>query len=247
VVRLAGALASTFSDCDTAQLFVHHDVLIIMPRGVKKENLPSKVCVICNRPFNWRKKWERCWDEVTTCSKACNGARRQMKGITAVQSESHSSSSDSEETSTPCVEDVAEIRLLRKAAAKSAKAFARAKRECNVPAETGQKPCDMCSKGVDLLVRCQTDASQAWRMVCGKCWKLASGGQVDGDARHPHYRYGGLWKNRKTVASAGKGLDAKSIVKDIAILGNIFRIWKCCGNSSRDATSFGCGAAHNEA
>lgn len=29
-------------------------------RGVKKENLPTKVCVVCDRPFTWRKKWERC-------------------------------------------------------------------------------------------------------------------------------------------------------------------------------------------
>ena len=42
-----------------------------MPRGVKKENLPSKVCVQCKRPFTWRKKWERCWDEVKCCSKRC--------------------------------------------------------------------------------------------------------------------------------------------------------------------------------
>lgn len=50
-----------------------------MPRGVKKENLPSKICVVCDRPFNWRKKWERCWDEVTTCSKSCNAQRRRGK------------------------------------------------------------------------------------------------------------------------------------------------------------------------
>ena len=24
-----------------------------MPRGVKKENLPQKICVTCNRPFTW--------------------------------------------------------------------------------------------------------------------------------------------------------------------------------------------------
>ena len=48
-----------------------------MPRGVKKENLPQKVCVVCGRPFTWRKKWERCWDEVTTCSKSCNAKRRK--------------------------------------------------------------------------------------------------------------------------------------------------------------------------
>ncbi|KAG5185138.1 hypothetical protein JKP88DRAFT_138859, partial [Tribonema minus] len=50
-----------------------------MPRGVKKSDLPFKICTICNRPFNWRKKWESCWDEVTTCSKSCNSARRKVK------------------------------------------------------------------------------------------------------------------------------------------------------------------------
>ena len=39
-----------------------------MPRGVKKENLPTKVCVTCNRSFNWRKKWETDWENITTCS-----------------------------------------------------------------------------------------------------------------------------------------------------------------------------------
>ncbi|KAL2610976.1 hypothetical protein R1flu_022668 [Riccia fluitans] len=48
-----------------------------MPRGVKKENLPSKVCVVCNRPFTWRKRWERCWEEVLTCSDRCKNERRR--------------------------------------------------------------------------------------------------------------------------------------------------------------------------
>tara|TARA_B100000965_G_C19458772_1_gene698720 strand:- start:259 stop:414 length:156 start_codon:yes stop_codon:yes gene_type:complete len=38
---------------------------------IKKENLPSKVCIICQRPFSWRKKWEKVWDEVKFCSKKC--------------------------------------------------------------------------------------------------------------------------------------------------------------------------------
>ena len=46
-----------------------------MPRGVKKENLPVKTCVICNQTFNWRKKWEKDWDQITTCS------NRYMAGI----------------------------------------------------------------------------------------------------------------------------------------------------------------------
>ena len=49
-----------------------------MPNGVKKENLPTKICVVCNRPFNWRKKWEKVWDDVTTCSKSCNRKRKEM-------------------------------------------------------------------------------------------------------------------------------------------------------------------------
>jgi len=50
-----------------------------MPKGVARENLPTKICVVCQRPFTWRKKWERCWDEVTTCSKRCNNERRKNK------------------------------------------------------------------------------------------------------------------------------------------------------------------------
>lgn len=38
---------------------------------LKKGDLPSKICLCCQRPFNWRKKWDRCWDEVKYCSEAC--------------------------------------------------------------------------------------------------------------------------------------------------------------------------------
>ncbi|AWM39346.1 DUF2256 domain-containing protein [Gemmata obscuriglobus] len=41
----------------------------------KKENLPSKTCAVCGRPFTWRKKWERCWDHVRYCSEACRAGR----------------------------------------------------------------------------------------------------------------------------------------------------------------------------
>mmetsp|Transcript_9523 Transcript_9523/g.20081 ORF Transcript_9523/g.20081 Transcript_9523/m.20081 type:complete len:121 (-) Transcript_9523:15-377(-) len=43
-----------------------------------KANLPEKICVVCGRPFAWRKKWERSWDEVTCCSKKCNSQRRSL-------------------------------------------------------------------------------------------------------------------------------------------------------------------------
>eukprot|EP00898_Chlorokybus_atmophyticus_P001926 jgi/Chlat1/2734/Chrsp182S02891 len=63
-----------------------------MPKGVKKSDLPSKVCVVCGLPFTWRKKWERCWDEVTTCSQRCNNERKRLK---RKQSDTNGESDDS--------------------------------------------------------------------------------------------------------------------------------------------------------
>lgn len=40
-------------------------------KHIKKENLPVKICLRCNRPFSWRKKWEKVWDEVKYCSERC--------------------------------------------------------------------------------------------------------------------------------------------------------------------------------
>ncbi|MGO3424027.1 DUF2256 domain-containing protein [Pseudoalteromonas sp. HL-AS1] len=37
----------------------------------KKLNLPQKKCPICNKPFTWRKKWQRDWDNVIFCSERC--------------------------------------------------------------------------------------------------------------------------------------------------------------------------------
>ncbi len=45
-----------------------------MPRGVKKADLPTKICAACGRPFTWRKKWAKDWDNVRYCSKRCRGA-----------------------------------------------------------------------------------------------------------------------------------------------------------------------------
>ncbi len=40
--------------------------------------MPSKICVTCQRPFTWRKVWERCWDEVMTCSDRCKSERKRL-------------------------------------------------------------------------------------------------------------------------------------------------------------------------
>lgn len=46
-----------------------------MAKQVKKSDLPQKTCASCGRPFVWRKKWERVWDEVRYCSERCKRER----------------------------------------------------------------------------------------------------------------------------------------------------------------------------
>ncbi|MFZ9527095.1 MAG: DUF2256 domain-containing protein [Schleiferiaceae bacterium] len=48
-------------------------------RGVAKANLPSKDCTHCGRPFTWRKKWERDWDQVKFCSDRCRGEAKRTR------------------------------------------------------------------------------------------------------------------------------------------------------------------------
>ncbi|MFS1705008.1 DUF2256 domain-containing protein [Aestuariibacter sp. GS-14] len=43
---------------------------------MKKSALPTKMCPVCQRPFSWRKKWERDWENVKYCSKRCSGMRK---------------------------------------------------------------------------------------------------------------------------------------------------------------------------
>lgn len=42
-----------------------------------KGDLATKICVVCGRPFAWRAKWARDWDQVKFCSDRCRsqGAR----------------------------------------------------------------------------------------------------------------------------------------------------------------------------
>ncbi|WP_409574584.1 DUF2256 domain-containing protein [Thalassotalea sp. PS06] len=39
-----------------------------------------KICVVCERPFTWRKKWQRDWANVKYCSKRCAGMRKRTSG-----------------------------------------------------------------------------------------------------------------------------------------------------------------------
>jgi hypothetical protein len=44
---------------------------------IKKSNLPTKICEHCQRPFTWRKKWERDWNEVKYCSDRCRQEKKK--------------------------------------------------------------------------------------------------------------------------------------------------------------------------
>ncbi|MDC1516636.1 DUF2256 domain-containing protein [Cyclobacteriaceae bacterium] len=44
---------------------------------IKKQNLPYKICPVCGRPFNWRKKWRLTWDQVIYCSKRCRSQKNE--------------------------------------------------------------------------------------------------------------------------------------------------------------------------
>ncbi|MAN59660.1 MAG: hypothetical protein CMC08_07475 [Flavobacteriaceae bacterium] len=43
----------------------------------KKSLLPKKTCPVCLRPFSWRKKWERDWENVRYCSVRCRQNKRR--------------------------------------------------------------------------------------------------------------------------------------------------------------------------
>ena len=187
-------------------------------------NLPFKLCLVCERPFTWRKKWEGCWEEVQTCSKRCNSERKRLhrqsknREYHTLHSVELGSASGrpvvdtgafekvectvaqsleefADKLSVGCENLCQEAKEARKEARKAAKAARRARRQGEDTG--GQKACDLCGRGVDLLIRCQVDGSKSWKMVCGRCWKepTVAGGVVDGDGQNEWYRYGGLWKN----------------------------------------------------
>jgi hypothetical protein len=49
-----------------------------MAKMKKKQDLPVKICPVCQRPFSWRRKWARDWGQVKYCSKRC-GAEKASK------------------------------------------------------------------------------------------------------------------------------------------------------------------------
>ncbi|MFC0569655.1 MAG: DUF2256 domain-containing protein [Gluconobacter japonicus] len=47
-------------------------------RKPAKAHLPQKICPVCVRPFSWRRKWAKDWDQVRYCSEACKRAKREV-------------------------------------------------------------------------------------------------------------------------------------------------------------------------
>ncbi|XOV87919.1 MAG: DUF2256 domain-containing protein [Pseudomonadota bacterium] len=41
----------------------------------QKPHLPTRICVHCQKPFSWRKKWAGCWKDVRYCSDRCRRQR----------------------------------------------------------------------------------------------------------------------------------------------------------------------------
>ncbi|MGF1580917.1 MAG: DUF2256 domain-containing protein [Gemmataceae bacterium] len=46
-------------------------------RSKQRHDWPEKVCPVCLRPFQWRKRWKNCWDQVVYCSQRCRNSRNQ--------------------------------------------------------------------------------------------------------------------------------------------------------------------------
>lgn len=46
--------------------------MIMKQKARNQNNLPTKVCPVCEREFTWRKKWEKNWETVKYCSKKCS-------------------------------------------------------------------------------------------------------------------------------------------------------------------------------
>lgn len=78
-------------------------------------------------------------------------------------------------------QETAEERQARKAAVKEAKQSKRLQKQGLVE-NAGQKPCTLCLRPRDLLIRCTIESGGAWQMLCGKCWMqvCTRGGRAPG-------------------------------------------------------------------
>ena len=45
---------------------------------MKGPERPTKVCPVCERPFQWRARWRLNWEQVKYCSRRCAGNRDKL-------------------------------------------------------------------------------------------------------------------------------------------------------------------------
>ncbi|MDA9969024.1 DUF2256 domain-containing protein [Polaribacter sp.] len=45
---------------------------------MKKQHLPEKICTVCEKPYSWRKKWKKNWENVKYCSERCRRNKNQQ-------------------------------------------------------------------------------------------------------------------------------------------------------------------------
>lgn len=134
-------------DCNASPQDVS-ETFRVLDRGVHKE---AKICVVCQRLITWRKKWERCWDEVTTCSDRCKKQRK------ASAKKSPPILTDEDEHATVSVTALADVQDRHRLQLRT-------------------KMCELCGEHVELAYRCKYEkGATKWKFVCRDCWPKASG------------------------------------------------------------------------
>ena len=48
---------------------------LMLPAKLRKGQLPTKICLTCGRPFEYRKKWRANWEDVKYCGEKCQRNR----------------------------------------------------------------------------------------------------------------------------------------------------------------------------
>ena len=77
----------TRASCSLPQLHPVIRSAAVLSRFSYMSEPAPKTCVVCGRTMQWRKKWERSWDEVRYCSTAC-----RRRGVQSVDRELESAS-----------------------------------------------------------------------------------------------------------------------------------------------------------
>ena len=60
--------------------FVLFKLKLTLLNKMKKQHLPQKICLVCEKPFAWRKKWAKDWENVKYCSERCRRNKNNTHG-----------------------------------------------------------------------------------------------------------------------------------------------------------------------